>query len=98
MVNVSSPDVGGLGHQLRKAQVQEPSGDGVGGLLDSAHIEVPSDESRPVILDPGQDGICCLYNAATAGTIDIDAVHLGQGEDRHLEVGSLETLNLRNWD
>ena len=81
MVNVSSPDVGGLGHQLREAQVQEPSGDGVVGLFDSANIEVPCDESRLVILDHGQDGTCCLYDAASAGAIDIDAVHLGQGED-----------------
>ena len=57
MVDVSSPNVGGLRHQLAESQVKKSSGDGVVGLLDSTHIEVPHDEGGLVIFDPIQDGI-----------------------------------------
>ena len=79
VVNVSSPNVGGISHQLAESQVKKSSGDGVVGLLDSTHIEVPHNEGGLVVFDPIKDGISSLNQATSAGTIDIDTVNSGQG-------------------
>ena len=94
VVNMSSPNVGCLRHQLVESQVQKSSGDGVVGLLDSADIEVPHNEGGLVIFDPIKDGISSLNKACTTGMIDIDTVNSGKGENGHLEVSPSDHVHM----